>query len=67
MDQQWMEEDCVALLHLEVHSGVLRIVVAHAVIHFVHAPLEMTEVNSIFVWMESPFWTKRSYCTSHSG
>lgn len=61
MYQQGMEEDCVALLHLEVHSRVLWVVVMHSVIHFVHAPLEMTEVKSIFVWMQSPFLKKRSY------
>lgn len=61
MYQQWMEEDGVALLHLKVHSGVLRVVVAHSVVHFVHTPLEMTEVKSIFVWMESPFLMEHSY------
>lgn len=53
VDQQRVEEDGVTLLHLQVHPRVLRVVVAHAVIHFVHAPLEGTELSSVFVRTES--------------
>lgn len=39
--QQRMEEDGVALLHLQVRPGAPRVVVPHSVIHLVHASLEV--------------------------
>lgn len=40
MDQQRVEEDGVALLHLQVHPGLLWVVAMHAMVHLVHATLE---------------------------
>lgn len=39
VDQKWMEKDGVTLLHLQVHPGVLRVIVTHSVVHLVHTTL----------------------------
>ena len=39
VDEQRVEEDCVALFHLHVHPGLLRVVVSHAMVHLVHPAL----------------------------
>lgn len=61
-----MEEDRVALLHLQVNSGLLRVVVAHAVVHFVHAALEKRDESEV-VWVEPGSPKNRRTHTSHSG
>lgn len=49
MDQQRMEEDGVALLHLQVHPGVLQVVATHSVVHLVYATLETREIVFVCV------------------
>lgn len=51
MDQQRMEEDGVALLHLQVHPGVLRVVATHSVVHLVNATLETRETVFMCVYL----------------
>lgn len=51
MDQQRMEEDGVALLHLQVHPGELRVVATHSVVHLVNATLETRETVFMCVYL----------------
>lgn len=61
MDQQGVEEDSVALLQLQVNSGVLRVIVSHSVVHFVHAALERGNRNKIHIRGDGVSPTPRSY------
>lgn len=40
VDENRVEEDRVALLHLQVHPGVPGVVASHAVVHLIHAALK---------------------------
>lgn len=40
MDQQRVKENSVALLHLQVHPRVLRVIATHSVVHLVYATLK---------------------------
>ncbi len=39
VDQQWMEENCVSSLHLQVNTRVTGVIVHNAVVHFIHTTL----------------------------
>ncbi len=47
MDQQWMEEDGVALLHLQEHLRVLGVVVTHSMVHLVDSTLRSHETECV--------------------
>lgn len=58
MDKQWMEEDSVALLHLQVHPGMLRVVATYPVIHLVSATLKTEQMGMCvpLCWGNHSFW-----------
>lgn len=49
MDEQGMEENCVALFHHQVDAGAVRVIVLDAMVHFVNSSLEhIREATLIF-------------------
>lgn len=46
-----MEEDGVALLHLQVHPGVLRVVASHSMVHLVYATLRGHETACVCLYL----------------
>lgn len=74
MDQQRVEEDGVALLHLQVHPGVLRVVATHSMVHLVYAALRTHETVYVCVYLPAgdimlpvEFRVCVRIYTSHSG
>lgn len=44
MDEQWVEEDSVTLLHLQMHPKVLRVIASHSMVHLIHPTLRSNTV-----------------------
>lgn len=49
VDQQRVKEDSVALLHLQVHPRVLRVIVTQSVVHLVHATLKTKMSQTVLI------------------
>lgn len=71
VDEQRVEENCVAFLHLQVDSGVLWVIVSHTVVHLVNPTLKETHdawAVLVFSRIMSPVGFHHVFvCTSHSG
>lgn len=51
VDKQRVKEDGVTLLHLQVHSRVLRVIVTHSMVHLVYATLKTEVLRPVFKWL----------------
>lgn len=70
MDEHRVEEQGVALFHLYVHSGVLRVVATDPVVHLVYTTLRTNTVLSVCTCAPQDRCDHVSdgvLCTSHSG
>lgn len=52
VDEHRVKEDGVALLHLQVHPGVLGVVATHSMVHLIYATLKTNIVlrRYMYIW-----------------
>lgn len=51
MDEQRVKENCVSLVHYEVHAGIVLLIVLDTVEHYVHSTLPLR----VAMWLQGAF------------